>query len=167
MQENHIYDIDRESEAHGYENAQPSNFDLQVAKDSFIPSVQATIETLLKGVEEGEINPLDVYAPFKKFEKLFKEAYAKIEEHAMIEANRHGKSFVFSGVEFSTRSGYAQYNYEEDDIYRDLKSKLEARKKLLDTVAKGGDTLYDVDGVEIPKVSIKGYTKDSLTVKFK
>ena len=34
MNENHIYDIDRDAEANGWANAQPNaNFDLQVAKE--------------------------------------------------------------------------------------------------------------------------------------
>jgi hypothetical protein len=57
MQENHIYDIDREAEAHGYENAQPS-FDLVVTKTSIIPSVENQINTLIQGVESGEISGL-------------------------------------------------------------------------------------------------------------
>lgn len=167
MQENHIYDIDREAEAHGYENAQPSNFDLVVAKDSLIPTVESSIQTLISGVENGEIRGLEVFATFKKLEKIFDEAKRKVEEHAMLEASRQPKTFVISGVEFTSKEGYAILDYEKDDIYRKLKKQLSDRKALLDTVYKSKEVLFDGDGVEVPNVGVKSYSKDSLSVKFK
>ena len=75
MEDNNLLDIDRDAEAHGWANAQPNaNFDLVVAKDSLIPTVESTIETLINGVENGEVTGLDVFATFKKLEKIFDEA---------------------------------------------------------------------------------------------
>ena len=69
MEDNHNLDIDREAEAHGYENAQQSNFDLVVAKQSLIPTFQNNIDLIIQGVENGEVNALDAFASFKKIEK--------------------------------------------------------------------------------------------------
>ena len=167
MQENHIYDIDREAEAHGWSNAQPSNFDLVVAKDSLIPTVESSIQTLISGVENGEITGLDVFATFKKLEKIFDEAKRKVEEHAMLEARRQPKTFVISGVEFTSKEGYAILDYEKDDLYKKYKKQLSDRKSLLDSVYKSGSVLFDSEGVEVPNVGVKSYSKDSLSVKFK
>jgi hypothetical protein len=167
MQENHIYDIDREAEAHGYENTQPSNFDLVVAKDSLIPTVESSIQTLISGVQNGEIRGLEVFATFKKLEKIFDEAKRKVEEHAMLEAQRESKTFVIAGVEFTSKEGYAILDYEKDDIYRKHKKQLADRKTLLDTVYKSKEVLFDGDGVKVPNVGVKSYSKDSLSVKFK
>ena len=165
--ENNIHDIDREAEAHGWENAQPSNFDLVVAKDSLIPTVESSINTLINGVENGEVTGLDVFATFKKLEKIFDEAKKKVEEYAMLEASRQSKTFVIAGVEFTSKQGYAILDYEKDDLYTKYKQQLANRKTLLDNVFKSGDVLFDADGVEVPNVGVKTYSKDSLSVKFK
>ena len=165
--ENNMHDIDRDAEAHGWANAQPSNFDLVVAKDSLIPTVESTIQTLINGVENGEVTGLDVFATFKKLEKIFDEAKKKVEEYAMIEASRQDKIFVIAGVEFTSKQGYAILDYEKDDLYVKYKQQLANRKTLLDNVFKSGDVLFDADGVEVPNVGVKTYSKDSLSVKFK
>jgi hypothetical protein len=144
------------------------NLDLQVAKDSAITSTQSLIQTLVSAVENGELEGLIPYAVFDKMEKLLKEAKGKIEVHAQEEALKHPtKTFTFSGVDYTVKSGYAQMDYESDVVYVDLKAKLDARKKMLDLVAKTGQEMYGEDGFQVPKVAIKGYTKDSLIVKFK
>lgn len=167
MQENHILDIDREAEAHDYATAQPSNFDLVVAKDSLIPTVESSIQTLIDGVENNEISGLDVFATFNKLVKIFNEAKQKVERHAMQEAMMHDKTFVIAGVEFTSKQGYAILDYEKDDLYTKYKQQLANRKTLLDNVFKSGDVLFDADGVEVPNVGVKTYSKDSLSVKFK
>ena len=166
--ENNMHDIDRDAEQHGWANAQPNaNFDLVVAKDSLIPTVESSIWTLINGVENGEVTGLDVFATFKKLEKIFDEAKKKVEEYAMLEASRQSKTFVIAGVEFTSKQGYAILDYEKDDLYVKYKQQLANRKTLLDNVFKSGDVLFDADGVEVPNVGVKTYSKDSLSVKFK
>lgn len=145
-----------------------SNFDLQVAKDSALIQTQSVIDTLVTAVMDGNLEALIPYAVFDKMEKLVKEGKAKVESYAQDEAlNYPTKSFEFSGVQYTVKQGYAQMDYDSDPIYSDLKAKLDARKKQLDLVAKSGVTMYDDQGFEVPKVGVKGYTKDSLIVKFK
>lgn len=55
--------------------------------------------------------------------------------------------------------------YEEDEVYYSLKKKLKERENLLKTALKQSETLYDSEGVEVPKVSVKP-RKSSLTIKF-
>ena len=167
MQENHIYDIDRDAEAHGWANAQPNaNFDLVVAKDSLIPTVESTIQTLINGVEDGEVTALDVFATFKKLERIFDEAKRKVESMAMAEAQKYDKTFVIAGVEFTSKEGSKLLNYDEDFLIRELQEKLKQRQELIKVATASKEPIYDANGIEVTKVSLKP-TKSSLSVKFK
>ena len=157
-------DIDREAEAHGYETAQ--HFDLVTTKESIVPTVNNQIELLINGVEQGLINPLDVFATFRKLEGIFNEAKKKVDSLAFEEAEKYDKTFTFSGVEFTRKDGAERLNYNEDEVYNELSEKLKQRQELLKTVAKGKQQVFDEDGIEVPSVSSK-FDKSSLTVKFK
>ena len=167
MNENHIYDIDRDAEANGWANAQPNaNFDLVVAKDSLIPTVESTIQTLINGVEDGEVTALDVFATFKKLERIFDEAKRKVESMAMAEAQKYDKTFVIAGVEFTSKEGSKLLNYDEDFLIRELQEKLKQRQELIKVATASKEPIYDANGIEVTKVSLKP-TKSSLSVKFK
>jgi hypothetical protein len=167
MQENHIYDIDRDAEAHGWANAQPNaNFDLVVAKESLVPTVEGFIKTLNEGVDNGELKALEVFAVYKKLEKIFDEAKRKVEETAMDEARSYDKTFTIAGVEFTSKEGSKLLNYSEDFLIKDLNEKLKQRQELIKVATASKEAIYDADGIEVTKVSLKP-TKSSLSVKFK
>lgn len=163
MQENHNLDIDREQEAHEYQNAQP--FDLTVTKESIVPNVQTGIETLIQGVKDGNINALDVFATFNKLDKIFIDAKSKVEKYAFDEADKYDKAFTFSGVTFTKREGSETLNYKEDHICKELSEKLKERQDLVKLATKSKDVIFDSEGNEVTKVS-KNYGKSSLSVKF-
>jgi hypothetical protein len=50
-------------------------------------------------------------------------------------------------------------------MWSQLKHKLQQREELLKLALKSDETIYDSEGVEVPKVSVK-YASDSLTVKY-
>lgn len=144
-----------------------NNFDLTIAKESAIKSAQSNINTLIDGVNEGNIDALPVYATFDKLEKLFKEAKSKVEEQGRDEAERHGgKTFKLHDVSFTLKNGGVKLDYEVDHVYAELTAKLKARKELLDLVHKTGNQLFDDEGIEVPIVPVKTHIKDSLIVKF-
>lgn len=159
-------DIDREAEAHGWANAQPNNFDLVVAKESLIPTVENSIQTLIHGVEDGEVTALDVFATFKRLEKIFDEAKRKVEEMAMSEAMKYDKTFVIAGVEFTQREGSKTLNYSEDFLIKELSEKLKQRQELIKVATNSKEPIYDENGIEVTKVSLKD-SKSSLSIKFK
>jgi hypothetical protein len=160
-------DIDRDAEAHGWANAQPNaNFDLVVAKDSLIPTVESTIQTLINGVEDGEVTALDVFATFKKLERIFDEAKRKVESLAMYEATKYDKTFIIAGVEFTSKEGSKLLNYDEDFLIRELTLQIKQRQELIKVATASKEAIYDANGIEVTKVSLKP-TKSSLTVKFK
>jgi len=166
MEDNHNYDIDREAEAHGYENAQPANFDLVVAKQSLIPTFQNNIDLIIQGVENGEVNALDAFASFKKIEKIFKEAKEKVDSIAFEEAEKYNeKTFTYSGVKFTVKQGSEKLNYEEDEVYKELAQKLKSRQELIKVATKSNEMIFDENGIEVTKVSSR-FDKSSLSLKF-
>jgi hypothetical protein len=149
-------DIDLQAKQHDYETAQPKNV---------IEKTTQGINAIVQAVENGVVNPLDAFASFNKLEKLFKEAKVKIDELARDEAEKYtAKTFTFGNVEFTRKDGAKKLNYSEDLLYSNLQAQLKAREELLKVAQKS--TIYDDEGVEVPKVSIS-YNKDSLMVKFK
>jgi len=148
-------DIDLQAKEHDYQTAQPN----------VIEKTTQGINAIVQAVENGVVNPLDAFASFNKLEKLFKEAKVKIDELARDEAEKYtSKTFTFGNVEFTRKEGAKKLNYSEDLLYSNLQAQLKAREELLKVAQKS--TIYDDEGVEVPKVSIS-YNKDSLVVKFK
>jgi hypothetical protein len=148
-------DIDLQTKEHDYQTAQPN----------VIEKTTQGINAIVEAVEAGVVNPLDAFASFNKLEKLFKEAKVKIDELARDEADKYTeKTFKLGAVEFTKKQGASKLNYSEDLFYSNLQAKLKAREELLKVAQKS--TIYDDEGVEVPKVSIS-YNKDSLMVKFK
>jgi hypothetical protein len=148
-------DIDQQAKEHDYQTAQPN----------VIEKTTQGINAIVEAVENGVVNPLDAFASFNKLEKLFKEAKIKIDELARDEAEKYtAKTFTFGNVEFTRKDGAKKLNYAEDLLYSNLQTQLKAREELLKVAQKS--TIYDDEGVEVPKVSIS-YNKDSLMVKFK
>lgn len=165
--ENNMHDIDRDAEAHGWANAQPNaNFDLVVAKDSLIPTVEGFIKTLTDGVDNGELKALEVFAVYKKLERIFDEAKRTVESLAMYEATKYDKTFIISGVEFTSKEGSKLLNYDEDFLIRELTLQIKQRQELIKVATASKEAIYDANGIEVTKCSLKP-TKSSLTVKFK
>jgi hypothetical protein len=149
------FGVDLQAKEHDYQTAQPN----------VIEKTTQGINAIVQAVENGVVNPLDAFASFNKLEKLFKEAKVKIDELARDEAEKYtAKTFTFGNVEFTRKEGAKKLNYSEDLLYSNLQTQLKAREELLKVAQKS--TIYDDEGVEVPKVSIS-YNKDSLMVKFK
>jgi hypothetical protein len=149
------FGVDLQAKEHDYHNAQPN----------VIEKTTQGINAIVEAVENGVVNPLDAFASFNKLEKLFKEAKVKIDELARDEAEKYtAKTFTFGNVEFTRKDGAKKLNYSEDLLYSNIQAQLKAREELLKVAQKS--TIYDDEGVEVPKVSIS-YNKDSLMVKFK
>jgi hypothetical protein len=149
------FGVDLQAKEHDYQTAQPN----------VIEKTTQGINAIVEAVENGVVNPLDAFASFNKLEKLFKEAKVKIDELARDEAEKYtAKTFTFGNVEFTRKDGAKKLNYSEDLLYSNLQAQLKAREELLKVAQKS--TIYDDEGVEVPKVSIS-HNKDSLMVKFK
>lgn len=69
------------------------------------------------------------------------------------------------GVDFKPTNGRKMLQYLEDPIWVELNKAVKDREILLNTSLKVDAPVFDNEGIEIPKVSVK-YASDSLTIKF-
>lgn len=131
------------------------------------------VESLVTAVKEraasGNYNPLRMFIQFKATSKAIDEVLKGLQPLAIDEACQYraeGDSHMM-GFKFSVRSGYAQYSFDHDAEYKKLHEKLEARKSLMKAAAKIKKAVADEEtGELIQPAKIKGYTADSLTIKF-
>jgi len=61
------------------------------------------------------------------------------------------------GVKITMKNTGDRLDYEQDDVYKSLKTQLKEREDILKMAHKTNSPIYDEDGVEIPKVGIKTY----------
>jgi hypothetical protein len=69
------------------------------------------------------------------------------------------------GCEFSPTNGRIIIQFSEDEVYASLQKQLKDREELLKVALKCDDIIYDSEGWEVPKVSVK-YASDSLAIKY-
>lgn len=109
-------------------------------------------------LEAGEVEPLKVWANIVRLKEVVNSADAEFRNRLEV----LGKENVY-GVEFNHVNGGEILNYEEDEVYRELKEVLDERVAILKLAQK--TTLIDGYGNEVPKVSTTP-RKSSITVKF-
>ena len=107
-------------------------------------------------------NPMTAQIILKKM-KLFIDTMIGANEPAAVEEFEQDKERWIDIASFS--SGGALKDYAKDPVYAGISAQLKERKELLDLAFKSKDPIYDADGVEVPKVPVKSYRKDSLRIK--
>jgi hypothetical protein len=75
------------------------------------------------------------------------------------------ENFEAFGIKGTYRNGGSTPNYSEDEKWQQLKQALTDREMLLKVAQKSNDTIYDSEGVEVPKVS-ENIRKSSLSISF-
>lgn len=109
-------------------------------------------------LEAGEVEPLKVWSNIVRLKEVVNSADAEFRNKLSL----HEKEWCY-GVEFNQVNGGETINYEEDEVYCQLKSDLNARVDLLKLAQK--QSFIDAYGNEVPKVSTTP-RKSSITVKF-
>ncbi len=122
-------------------------------------------EMLIEPFESGEKTAIEMDIQLKFVEETVKQAREKI--NGFVTQSNIDKGLEIEGCKVSRREGYAQLNYEDDKTYLQLKTLLAERKELLDSAFKSNHNIVTDDGEVIPKVSVKSYTKDSVSYTFK
>jgi len=121
-------------------------------------SVKFGVDSVLKCLADGDVNPKRVWAYICKRKEILNAMDATFRDKIVILEKE-----TIDGVEFSPVQGGSTLNYIEDDVFKSLSTQLDNRKELLNVAQKMD--VYDDDGVLVPKV---GSTprKSSITVKF-
>lgn len=110
-------------------------------------------------IEAGEIDKYEAFTQAVRLSNAIEIVKDEIKSHLPKE-----KHIAF-GVEISPISGRQMIQFQDDEMWQQLKHKLQQREELLKLALKSDEPIYDSEGVEVPKVSVK-YASDSLSVKY-
>ena len=120
-------------------------------KTKLLPKNKAEIklfsESLSKSLKEGEINPLQLLATFKAFEKVIEMVKPTLDKLAIAEVEKYSSKEViapYNGCEFKIRDNSRwKYDHCNDDEYNLLKAeesvikeKIKQRETFLQTLRK-------------------------------
>ena len=128
-------------------------------------NIEAISENLLLPLKDDKVDVLELDIRLKFIEETVNKAREKINSELLNKNIEKGCELF--GAKISKRNGYAILDYEQDSEYLRLKNLLEARKEVL---TQAHNTIHNVvteDGEIVPKVSVKSYTKDSVSYTFK
>lgn len=143
-----------------------TNIDLLGSNELSKSNITSLALRLLEPFENGEKTAIEMDMQLKFVEETIKKSREKI--NGFVLASNIAKGTEIQGCKIATKEGYAQLNYEEDCKYYVLKEQLAYRKQELDNSFKTKHEVVDLEtGEIIPKVSVKGYTKDSVSYTFK
>lgn len=135
----------------------------EVATSNFLPTkkdIQQSSKQFANDlVESGEYDIKEVYSQSIRL----KEALNVIEKE--LKNSLPEENFNAFGLKAIYRNGGDTINFEDDEVYRELKYKLKSREELLRAALKTNEVFYDSEGVEVPKVS-KTPRKSGLSISF-
>lgn len=125
------------------------------------------LEEIKQQLINEEIDPLEVFANLKEYEKGFKEVLNLAKEQAIEEAEKYEKTFELKGFKFERQQGRAIYNFKGLKEWQEaeaVKKQVEAKAKNAFNAYKLGNDVISEDGElqQLPEVS---YTSDVLKVK--
>lgn len=120
------------------------------------------ISNALIQIDEGDGDPLLIYAELKRAKDLIDSAIKQVEADALEEAEKYEQSFEYKGISFERRDGRRNYDYSRDGKWEELNNARKEREGLMKQADK--QEIYDGDGERIypPLVT---FSKSSLIVK--
>jgi len=128
-------------------------------------NINTLADKLIEQFENGNKTAIELDMQLKFIEETVKQARGKINSNVL--QSNIDKGLILNGCKVSRKEGYAQLNYEDDPEYLRIKTLLAERKELLDSAFKSSFNIVTDEGEVIPKVSVKGYTKDTVSYTFK
>lgn len=125
------------------------------------------IDLILKKVEDGDFNPLEAYILIKKSIEEHTQALSVLQKEAYDEADKYTEKTIkeYEGFIIEKSNTGARYNWSQDDIYKELETKLKKRQELLKTALKTDEKIFESDGSELIRVEIKTPSKSIIKVK--
>ena len=125
------------------------------------------IEKLISDALNGDASPLDAFISLRSMKKQVEDAIKEIEDAAIIEADKYGKSFEHNGYKIGLRDGSKRFTYkgiidwdkadaEKKKVEEMLKMSWESNEKGIQSITDDGEV------IPVPKVS---YGKSSITLE--
>jgi hypothetical protein len=131
-----------------------SLYDSTFTKKEAVMTGKRMVDNIL---ENGNVDIMEFGANLVRLNEVVSSAVTEFRKHI------HAEKQTVLGVEFNPVNGGNTINYEEDEIYCQLKADLNARIELLKLAQK--QSFIDAYGNEVPKVSTSP-RKDSINIKF-
>lgn len=122
------------------------------------------LKMVTQQIYDGEVNPLQAMVTAKPIMDALAQFKKDVNPYAIDEARKYDKGQTAYGCTFEVKNGRRMVQYSDDEKYKALEKQLKDRKTQLDAALKSSEPMFDAEGVEIPKVSIK-YAAESLTIK--
>jgi len=129
-------------------------YDSTFTKKEAIKTGEKLVQEVL---DNGDVSILELTCNLVRLQEVIATAVTELRKHLPIE-----KTEIY-GVTFTPTNGGNTVNYSDDEIYRTIKSDLDARTEQL-KMAQKQDT-FDAYGNQVPKVSTTP-RKDSIMIKF-
>lgn len=135
----------------------------EIATNNFLPSkkeLELSSKTFAKNlIDAGEIDKISAFAQAERLTT----AISNVRDELKASLPREKQTAY--GIEINPVNGRQMIQFSEDELWADLNRKLKEREEVLKISLKQTEPLYDSQGCEIPKVSVK-YSADSLTIKY-
>lgn len=131
------------------------SFPVHFGKRDYISRGKEIVNSL---IEDGEIDKIEFWTKVAKMKETINAMDAQLRESIQL-----NEKIVSNGVEFNPVIGGNTINYDQDEIYTQLKKDLKEREELLKMAQKS--TIFDAYGNEVPKVGTTP-RKSSITIKF-
>lgn len=80
--------------------------------------------------------------------------------------DEYGKEYATKSAKITFRGTGDRLDYEQDEVYANLKQQLKEREELLKLAYKSKDMLFDSEGVEVPKVAVKTPSKETVVITY-
>jgi len=127
---------------------------------------QMAVDGVNQLLSSGMESPLQLYVNCKKMIEFYSTVVDKLKDSATTEGYKFNKQITL-GAKVEIRNTGDKLDYSSDIIYAELEAKLKARKELLNFSYKSySATIFDEDGIEVPKIPIKTNGVESLFVTF-
>lgn len=122
------------------------------------------IEDVKSLVDEGYVNVVNAFTDASRLNEYLTTFVKEIKNH--ITEEEFGKEYEAKGCKITFRNSGDRLNYEQDEVYKELKDKLKEREILLKTAYKSKEMIFDSEGIEVPKVGVKTVGGQSVVLTY-
>lgn len=136
----------------------------------YVPSLpkkevkQKALEDVKSILDGGEVDIANAFTDATRISEYLKTFVAELKKHVTEE--EYGKEYDVKNAKITFRETGDRLDYEDDPIYKELKERLKERESLLKTAYRSKDSIYDNEGVEVPKVSVKTPSSKVVVIKY-
>ena len=121
-------------------------------------------EDVAKIVEGGEVELANALVDSARISEYLSTFVSELKPH--ITEDEFGKEYDLKGAKISFRGTGDRLDYDQDEVYSNLKQALKEREALLKLAYKSKEMLFDSEGVEVPKVGIKTVSKQTVVITY-